>query len=198
MSKLMSETKVLLSNVRLSYANIFEPKSIQGSAPKYSVSLIISKDDQETINIIKKGISGAITEGAAKLGIKDGKVPKNLKVPLRDGDEERDDEAYANSMFFNANSNRKPAVVGTKKDAATGRAIQLTEDEVYSGCYANVTVKFYAYNTSGNKGIAAGLGNIQKTKDGPRLGGGASAEEEFEFTEVDLEEEQADLLAFLG
>jgi hypothetical protein len=180
---LRNETKVITGKVRLSYANLFEPKSINGSDPKYSVSLIIPKDDTQMVNTIKQAIENAKERDKHKWG---GKIPANLKTPLRDGDEERpEDEAYANSYFINANSTRPPAVVGTEKDVATGKAIRLTEDEVYSGCYARVSINFYGFNAAGNKGIACGLGNVQKVDDGERLGGGSSAEEDFEFDEVE-------------
>jgi len=187
---LKGTTKVVTGKVRLSYANIFEPKSINGSEPKYSVSLIIPKDDKQQIEVIKQAIKNAIEEGKSKLADKNGNIPKNIKLPLRDGDEDRpEDEAYANSYFLNANSVRPPQVVGTEIDKATGKAIQLGEDDVYSGCYARVSLNFYAFNTNGNKGIACGLGNIQKIDDGERLGGGASAEEDFDFEEVDAEDD---------
>lgn len=185
-----NETKVITGKVRLSYANIFEPKSINGSDPKYSVSLIIPKSDKQQIETIEEAINNAILAGESKLAGKNGKVPSNIKLPLRDGDEDRpDDENYANSYFLNANSTKAPAVVGLEKDRSTGKAIHLGEDDVYSGCYARVSINFYAFNTNGNKGIACGLGNIQKVEDGERFGGGASAEEDFEFEEVDVEED---------
>lgn len=185
-----NETKVITGKVRLSYANIFEPKSINGSDPKYSVSIIIPKSDKQQIETIEEAINNAILAGESKLAGKNGKVPSNIKLPLRDGDEDRpDDENYANSYFLNANSTKAPAVVGLEKDRSTGKAIHLGEDDVYSGCYARVSINFYAFNTNGNKGIACGLGNIQKVEDGERLGGGASAEEDFEFEEVDVEED---------
>lgn len=184
---LKNETKVVTGKVRLSYANIFEPKSINGSEPKYSVSLIIPKSDTQMVETINQAIQNAIERDKGKWN---GKVPANLKLPLRDGDEERpDDEAYANSYFVNANSTKAPAVVSTEKDRSTGKAIQLGEDEVYSGCYARVSINFYGFNASGNKGIACGLGNIQKVADGERLGGGSTAEEDFEFEEVDVEDD---------
>ena len=184
---LKNETKVVTGKVRLSYANIFEPKSINGSEPKYSVSLIIPKEDTQMVETIKQAIENAKERDKGKWN---GKIPANLKTPLRDGDEERpDDEAYANSYFINANSTRPPAIVGTEKDRSTGKAIQLGEDEVYSGCYARVSINFYGFNASGNKGIACGLGNIQKVADGERLGGGSTAEEDFEFEEVDAEDD---------
>lgn len=187
---LKNETKVITGKVRLSYANIFEPKSINGSDPKYSVSLIIPKDDKQQVEVIKKAIANAIEADKTKLANKSGKVPANLKTPLRDGDEDRpDDEVYAGCYFINANSTKAPAVVGTEINKATGKAINLGEDEVYSGCYARVSINFYGFNTNGNVGIACGLGNIQKVEDGERLGGGSSAEEDFDFEEVDVEDD---------
>ena len=179
---LKGETKVITGMVRLSYANIFEPKSINGSDPKYSVSLIIPKDDKQQVSVIEQAIKNAIEQDKSKLTGKNGKVPANLKTPLRDGDVDRpDDEVYANSYFLNANSNAAPMVVGLEKDAASDKAIHLGSDEVYSGCYARVSVNFYGFNTNGNVGVACGLGNIQKVMDGERLGGGSSAEDDFDF-----------------
>lgn len=166
-------TRVITSEVRLSYANLFEAKSIQGSKPKYSVSLIIPKSDKATLARIEAAIDAAIETGIAKFG---GKRPNKaaLKLPLRDGDTERDDEAYANSMFVNANSTTPPQVVNESLSPILDRS------QVYSGCYAHASITFYAFNTNGNKGIACGLGNIQKLRDGEPLGGGhVSAEEDF-------------------
>ena len=97
------QTKVVTGiNTRLSYANIWEPKSINGGKEKYSVSLIIPKSDQKTVSAIEKAIDAAIQEGIGKFG---GKKPNKaaLKLPLRDGDVERDDAAYQDSYFINAN-----------------------------------------------------------------------------------------------
>ena len=165
-------TKVVTGIVRLSYANVWEPASINGSKPKYSVSLIIPKGDTKTIADINAAIDAAIKEGTAKFG---GKTPNKaaLKLPLRDGDVERDDEAYKGSYFVNANSTTAPEVVD--------RSLQriLDRNEVYSGCYARVSINFYAFNSNGNRGIACGLGNIQKVRDGEPLGGKSSAADDF-------------------
>ena len=183
---LKTDVRVITGEVRLSYANIFEPKSINGSDPKYSVSLIIPKDDKQQIEVIEKAIANAIEDGKTKLANKQGKIPAKLKTPLRDGDIDRpDDEVYADSYFLNANSITAPKVVGQERDAATGKAITLDETEVYSGSYARVSINFFAYNTNGNTGIACGLGNVQKTNDGERLGGGSSAEDDFEFEDAE-------------
>lgn len=170
---------------RLSYANIWEPKGINGSAPKYSCTLLIGKNAYMNIKVgtnpdgtpIHQSVKvmdklndllnriKAAPESAAKWG---GKVPANLKLPIRDGDTERpDDENYAGCYFMNANRSTAPKIVdGTLHD--------ITDpDEVYSGCYANVKVSFFAYNSNGNRGIGCGLEVIMKTKDGPRLAGGS-------------------------
>ena len=166
-------TRVVTGEVRLSYAHLFEPQSIQGSKPKYSVSLIIPKSDRETIGKIERAIAAAIEAGIGKFG---GKRPNKaaLKLPLRDGDTERDDEAYAGCFFVNANSTLPPEVVDQDLNPV------LSPAEVYSGCYARVSLSFYAFNTNGNRGIACGLGNVQKLRDGEPLGGGrTSAADDF-------------------
>ena len=165
-------TKVVTGVVRLSYANIWQPKSINGGAEKYSCSIIIPKDDKATIDAINAAIDAAIKEGAHKFG---GKVPPRgaLKLPLRDGDTERDDEAYRGAFFVNANSTTQPEVVDKHV-----RPI-IDHSEIYSGVYARVSLSFYAFNSNGNRGVACGLGNIQKVCDGEPLGGRTSAAAEF-------------------
>lgn len=167
-----NNTKVVTGVVRLSYANVWEPKSINGGAEKYSCSLIIPKSDNETINAINAAIDCAIKEGTHKFG---GKIPNKaaLKLPLRDGDVERDDDAYKGCYFVNANSTTAPQIVDRRVRPIMDR------NEVYSGVYAQVSISFYAFNSNGNRGIACGLGNIQKVRDGEPLGGRTNASDEF-------------------
>lgn len=170
--------KVVTGVVRLSYANVWEPKSINGGAEKYSVSLIIPKSDTKTITAINTAVDAAIEEGKGKFG---GKVPNKaaLKLPLRDGDIDRpDDEAYADCYFVNANSNTPPQVVNKQVEPILDRS------EIYSGVYARASINFYAFNSNGNKGIACGLGNIQKIRDGEPLGGHTNATDDFD-TDID-------------
>ena len=172
MANKTNSTKVVTGVVRLSYEHVWEPASVNGSNPKYSVSLIIPKSDTKTIAAINQAIDNAIRDGAAKFG---GKIPPKgaLKLPLRDGDTEREDEAYRDAYFINANSTTAPQIVD--------RSVQpiLDRSEVYSGCYARVSINFYAFNSTGNRGIACGLGNIQKVRDGEPLGGKTSAADDF-------------------
>lgn len=166
-----NNTKVIVP-CRFSYLHCWEPDSVNGGDLKYSVSAIVPKSDTKTINAIKAAIEQAKKDSVSKWG---GKVPANLKLPLRDGDIDRpDDEAYAGCYFFNANSRQAPQVVDSKVQPI------LDQSEVYSGCYGKISVTFYGYNSNGNRGIAAGLGNIQKLKDGESLGGRTSAADDFQ------------------
>lgn len=161
----------------MSYLNVNEPKvPLGGGTPKYSVSLIIPKSDTVTIAKIRAAIQAAYTEGESKLKGSSKFVPalEDLKTPLRDGDKDRKgDDAYKDSYFVNANSTTAPQIVD--------RSVQpiLDRSEVYSGCYARVSINFYAFNSNGNRGIACGLGNIQKIRDGEPLSGRTSAADDF-------------------
>ena len=168
-----NRTKVITgTGTRLSYFHGWEPVSINGGAEKYSVSVLIPKSDTETVSAINAAIDAAIEEGVAKFG---GKKPNKaaIKLPLRDGDVERDDEAYKGHWFINANSTTAPQIVDSQVNPILDRS------DVYSGCYARVSLNFFAFNSNGNKGIACGLGNIQKVRDGEPLGGKSTAADDF-------------------
>ena len=63
MANIVNPCKVITGkNTRWSYANIWEPKAINGGTPKYSVSLIIPKSDKKTIADIEAAIETAIKE----------------------------------------------------------------------------------------------------------------------------------------
>ena len=170
-------TKVITGvNTRWSYTNVWEPKAMEGGKPKFSVSLIIPKSDTVTVGKIKAAIEEAYRDGQSKLKGNAKSVPalSTLRTPLRDGDIDRpDDPAYANAYFVNANSTSAPGVVDANRNEI------LDKSEVYSGCYGRASISFYAFNANGNKGIACGLNNLQKIKDGEPLGGRASAESDF-------------------
>ena len=144
-----------------------------GDTPKYNICVLIPKSDTKTLDAIRKAIEAAKTAGKSKLADKNGKIPSTIKLPLRDGDEERsDDPAYEGMMFINANSTRKPTVVDKDLNPI------MSQEEFYSGCYGRASINFYAFNVQ-SKGIAAGLQNLQKLEDGEMLAGGSTAEEDF-------------------
>ncbi len=161
---------------RWSYAHVWEPWAIRNGKPKYSVSLIIPKSDTRTLAKIHAAIEAAYKEGEAKLKGNGKSVPalSAIKTPLRDGDTERpDDPAYAGCYFINANASSAPGIVDVDRNPI------LTRSEVYSGVYGRASITFYAFNSSGNRGIACGLNNLQKIRDGEPLGGKASAASDF-------------------
>lgn len=175
--KVTNPMKVITGpDTRWSYANVWEAKSINGGAPKFSVSLIIPKSDTKTVAKIKAAIQAAYEEGASKLKGNSKSVPalSAIKTPLRDGDIERpDDPAYAGAYFINANSATAPGIVDADRNPV------LTRSEVYSGVYGRASITLYAFNSNGNRGIACGLNNLQLIRAGEPLGGKASAESDF-------------------
>lgn len=177
MAKFKNPMKVITGpQTRWSFCNVWEAKSINGGTPKYSVSLIIPKSDTVTIEKINAAIQAAYTEGESKLKGNGRSVPplSSIKTPLRDGDMERpDDEAYKNSYFINANSAAAPGIVDADRN------VILEHSEVYSGVYGRASINLYAFNSNGNKGIACGLNNLQKIRDGEPLGGKSRAEDDF-------------------
>ena len=146
MSSFSNPKKVMIP-CRFSFLHCWEPDSVNGSEPKYSVSAIIPKSDTKTVNAIKAAIEVAKQESLPKWG---GKIPPNLKLPLRDGDIDRpDDKNYQEHFFLNATSKDAPQVVD--------RHVQPVTDPmmVYSGCFCNVSVNFYAFNPAA--GLSSGL-----------------------------------------
>lgn len=176
MGNQVNSTKVVTGKVRFCYVSVFEPTAMnEGDTPKYSICILISKNDKATLDKINKAIAAAKEAGKAKLANKNGQLPADaaLKLPLRDGDAERaDDPAFENCYFINANSNRKPSIVDCDLNPI------MEKEEFYSGCYGRASINFYAFNVS-SKGIAAGLNNLQKLEDGEMLAGGSTAEEDF-------------------
>lgn len=158
---------------RLSFAHLFTPRRANESAdPKYSATLLIPKTDTATIQSVQAAIQAAVQEGVDRRVFKQPIDPSHTKYPpLRDGDlpnengEARGPE-YAGHWFIaaKAGTSRKPFVVDQSVQPI------LQEEEIYSGCYVNMAIQFYAYENSGNKGISASLTGVQKVKDGERLG----------------------------
>lgn len=178
-------TKVITNKVRLSFAHLFEPWGIEGQEKKFGVVILIPKDDSETLDALEKAKKAAYEDG------KDSKLKgikfSNVKFTLRDGDEEAPDgseEAYEGHYFMNLSSKTAPGVI----DAYKNKIDDSTH--IKSGDYARVSLNCFAYNSAGNKGISAGLNNVQKIAEGEALGGRARAEDEFD--EWDEEDENVD------
>lgn len=183
MAKFSNPMKVITGpDALMSYCNVWEAKSINGSNPKYSVQLRIPKTDKATLDKIEKAMHAAYDEGQAKLKGSSKSIPpyETLKKPLCDGDLEfPDDKTYAGYMFINANNMQAPGIVDADRQPI------LERREVYSGIFGRASISFYAFNSNGNKGIACSLNNLQKLRDGTPLGGHSRAEDDFATDEDD-------------
>lgn len=182
MATTASATKVVTGKVRLSYVHVFEPYSQDSDDEgKYSTVILIPKRDKATLGKIEAAIKAATEQG--KNTKFDGKVPNNLQITLHDGDEEGDLERnpeYEGHMFMSVSSKTKPGIVDSDVNPI------MDSTEVYSGCYARVSINAFPFNYKGKKGISFGLNHIQKLADGDYLGGRSRAEDDFEA--VDSEE----------
>lgn len=171
-------TKVLTGEVRLSYCNLTTPRaSQQGGEPKYSVTMLIPKSDTATKADIDASIQAAVNEAVSKSW--GGVRPPVIKDILHDGDGVRPSglpygPECKGHWVLTASTKNKPQVV-----VIDNIRTELAPTDIYSGMFARVTVNFYGYSNSGNKGVGCGLGNVLKTRDGEPLSGGASAEADF-------------------
>lgn len=168
--------KVVTKKVRFSYANVFEPRSLNGGDEKYSVTLLIPKSDTETYNKIINALNKTLNDAIADTF--KGVMPQNPRFPIYDGDGLRPSgepfgEECKGHWVITANSTEKPEIV----DQACNPI--LSKSDFYSGCYGRASIVFFAYNTNGNKGVGCGLNNLQKLEDGQPLSGRSTAAEDF-------------------
>lgn len=178
----VKDTKVVFGPCRLSYTHVFTKYAPDGDTDngKYMTNVLIPKSEKETVKALQQAIEAAKKSGiVSKWG---GKEPKNLELPLRNGNTDKDDEVYEDCFFINAKSSTRPGICDKNKNPI------VDEEEIYSGVYAYVSVSFYPYDKNGNRGIACGLNNIMKFKDGERLGGRTSAEND--FADIDAEDDE--------
>ncbi len=170
-----SPTRVVTGKVRLSYAHLFEPYSNDPEKEaRYSVTILIPKSDTETLDKIRRAEAAAKEDGkASKFG---GRIPTNLSSIIHDGDEEADldrNPEYAGHVYMAMSSRTRPGVVDQDLNPV------LDTTQVYSGCYARVSINAFPYNTAGKKGVSFGLNNVQFLEDGEPLGGRSRAEDDF-------------------
>lgn len=172
----MSNT-IVTGEVRLSYVNVFEPRANQnGGDPKYQVTILLPKSDIATKANIDREIQAELQNGVAtKFG---GQMPAMPAIPIHDGDGVRPNgeqfgEECRGCWVFTASSKQRPEVVDENCQPI------LSATSVHSGCYGRVSIRFFAYNQAGKKGIGCGLGNVQKLRDGEPLGGGTTASQDF-------------------
>lgn len=180
-------TKVITGEVRLGYVHLFEPYAYDaGQEPKYSCLILIPKSDKKTLAKIKAAHEAAIEQGIRTKWA--GKRPKNLGFTLRDGDEDQPGdggEEFEGCYWMNVSCRTKPGIVGRDAEPITDST------EVYSGCYARVSINLFPYSASGNNGVSAGLNNVQFMRDGESMGGRSRAEDDFDALDDDADDEGA-------
>ena len=179
--KIVNETKVVFGPCRLSFTHVFNKYSPNGEGDgKYMTNVLIPKSEKKTIKALEQAIEAAKKAGVvSKWG---GKEPKKLDMPFHDGDD-KDDDVYQDHFYINAKCKTRPGVVDKSKNPI------VDEEEMYSGVWAFVSVTFYAYDASGNRGVACGLNNLMKFKDDDHLGGRVSADSDFaDIDDVDDED----------
>ncbi len=174
-----------LQNVRLAFARLFEPKLNQSkTAEEYGACLILNPEEPST-----QALLDAIEQVATdKWGTKAPTMLERgkLRHPIHEGDTDmEDDPAFAGKLYCNAKSRRQPQIVDRKVQPI------IDQDEIFSGCYCNVSISIYAYDVPENKGVGIGLNNIQLVRKGERLSGAPDAEEEFEVLDDEPEEKPA-------
>lgn len=151
---------------RLSFPSLFTPTSFsEEQEKKFECTLLFPKDSTDLSKM------KALCAEASKEKFAD-KVPKNLRIPFRDGDE-KDLDGYKGHWYVKFTSAKRPKLF----DLALSEIID--PDEIYAGCYVRVSASVYAYSKAGNNGVGFGLLGVQKVKDGTAFGTVFKPEEDF-------------------
>ena len=181
MSEQVFNTKVVTGKVRFSFVNVFEPRAFgENQTPKYSVMLLIPKSDVATIKKCQDAIKAAAQKGMAKHF--NGKLPPVIKSTLKDADVDTDQDGVtfaekwdytAGHYIINVSSKNAPGIVDENRQPI------INPIDFYSGCYGRASINFFSYNNNGNKGVSAGLNNLQKLEDGEPLGSFSTPDQDF-------------------
>ena len=173
--------KLLSPVFRVSFPSVFEASSYEGGTPKFSVCAVwepakfTAKDKALWDAMLALADSVSVEKFKKKLAA----LPANFKKPFRNGDEKPDLLGFGDGKIFaNLSSKMRPGIIALDNTPITD------PEDFYPGCYARATVTAYAYDNVG-KGVALGLQNLQKIKDGERLDSRTEAADDFGGEEVD-------------
>jgi hypothetical protein len=173
-------TRLLTPKFRVSFPQVFEKSSYNNGTLRYSLTgLFYPKQFTDKEKAKWAAIRAKLAEVCQeffKKDIKKMKEDRSFKIPFHKGDE-KSYQGYGDPdmIFFSmANSKRRPQIVNVKGDTIT----QENSEEFYAGCWARASVNPYAFDNIG-KGLAIGLGNIEKLKDDDSFEGFTSAEDDF-------------------
>lgn len=155
---------LVLKNITLNFPVLVTPRSsVDGDKLKYSVCVMIPKEDTTSLDAINKAIEECYEENKATLG----KNTKAVRTPLRDGEErEIDYPEFAGHMFFNCSSMRKPKVLDMEKNLLSDEEVL---EHAFAGQVVNISLNVFAYTHASSKGISIGLNNVQIVGGGTPL-----------------------------
>lgn len=167
--------KVSTPIFRVSFPSVFEASSYEGGAPKFSVCAVFTPalftPNDKLLWAAMQALGDEVS--VEKFKKKLAQLPANFKKPFRDGEEKADLEGFgAGKVFCNLSSKMRPGIIDRD------RTIITNPEDFYPGCYARATITAYAYDNVG-KGVAFGLQNLQKIKDGDRLDSRTDAQDDF-------------------
>lgn len=187
------EKKTIISPlVRFSYPTLFQPRPKKDAKPddkpRYSIVgllLPLDKMDDADKARFRALLNAAVQCGYDRFGKE--KVDlllgdKKFRLPFR---EDIKSKGYPEEFkfFIQPWTTNKPGIVSTFK-GPDNKPLPITDAAaVYAGSWGRLSLRPFAYEESGNKGVAFGLSNVQKVRDDGRLDGKVAAEDEFEATE---------------
>ncbi len=170
----MANTKVVTTPVVVSYPHLTEPyASVEGAKEKYSVTILIPKNNKALLDKFDKAIDAAIQDAITKKF--NGKTPNKstLRLPIKDGDE-RDGKEFKGNYYINCTSSEAPQIVDINLNPI------LEKNAIVGGDTCRVSINFGCYNVGGSKGVSAYLGNVQLiSKTDKPFGSRATAETDF-------------------
>lgn len=184
---------------RLSFPSLFEPKTDQRGTKNYEATLIFPAGTDLS------EIETAIDEAAEiKWGLKKAAMLKKVKhFPIKKNEDCTDTDGNRRGGYEDGEgqhckfkNGQKPNVVGRERDPENPtKFLELTKDEVYSGCYGRASYTCYAGEFKGDDGVTSNyvrlsLQNFQLVKDGEPLSGFRSnPEDDFADDEADEADE---------
>tara|TARA_R110002020_G_scaffold368536_2_gene580347 strand:+ start:6042 stop:6572 length:531 start_codon:yes stop_codon:yes gene_type:complete len=169
-----SPTRVVTPTFTASFPNLFEPSGFEGTEPKYSVTMLFDKDVE--LDELKAACLAAIEKKWPEASSR----PKNITMPMLDGDEKLDSNGDPRPEF----ANKKYAVTKAKMShppKVVDQSLQpiLDANDIYGGVQLRASVTAFGWSFGGKHGVSLGLNHIQKMGDGDKFGGSVSVEDEF-------------------
>lgn len=193
---------IVLTNVEIDFATLVKPQAINNQGePKYSCVVIWNQSDADNRTKVENGIKDALARGVEKgLWKKDFKLTEGARgYPIHNGNDKPEYPEWAGKYYLNAKSSvdRPPRVIDMARTDLVQADLADGGHRIHSGMTGVVSVEFFPYSNSGNKGIGVSLRCVLKQGEGvDRTQSSANAEDDFkeildtaEVTVADLVED---------